>query len=120
MRRILCYLFIALFCSLFADNLPPKATKTYPTIPIRTLVSSTPPQDCIWVRAQIVCRLDNDTFLIRDSSGEITLFLPVDSLLALTLNPECEIYIYGKVDLSLVNPQKNEFYAEKILLITQH
>jgi len=118
MRKILCYLFIALFYSLFGDNLPPKATKTYPIVPIRMLVSSTPPQDSIWVRAQIVCRLDDDTFLIRDSSGEITLFLPVDSLLVLTLNPECEIYIYGKVDLSLVNPKKNELYAERILLIT--
>lgn len=60
--------------------------------------------------------MSTDTYLIQDSSGQITLFLPTDDLLSLALTPGMEILVYGNVDISNVGSAKNELDAEKIFL----
>lgn len=95
---------------------PERAAAAVPEVPVGALCSANPPPGRIWVRAQIVEQTDDDLFLIKDRTGQITLFLPTDNLMSLELRPEMEILIYGTVDISPVTPAKNEFYAERILL----
>jgi len=95
---------------------PKKASASVFTIPVQRLVSTTPPREPIWVRAHIAYKTDDDTYLIEDKTGSITLFLPTDDLMALELSSGMEVLIYGKLDISPVTPKKNELYAEKILL----
>lgn len=95
---------------------PEKAKAPVTEIPVGALTSSNPPQGPIWVHATIVEQTDDDTFLIKDRSGQITLFLPTDSLMALDLKPGMDLLILGTVDVSPVRSDKNEFYAERILL----
>jgi uncharacterized protein YdeI (BOF family) len=95
---------------------PERATTAVSEVPVAALRSSYPPKGTVWVRAKIVQQTDDDTYLIQDRTGQITLFLPTDKLLSLELHPGMEILIYGTVDISPVNPGKNEFYAERVLL----
>ena len=85
-------------------------------VPVAALTSTYPPHGTIWVRATVSEQTGEDTFLIKDQTGQITLFLPTDSLMQLALYPGMEILIYGTVDVSPVRPDKNEFYAERIVL----
>jgi hypothetical protein len=106
-----------LLSSLSADPVPlQRATTPVSEIPVGALVSSYPPKGTIWVRATIIEQTGDDTYLIKDKTGRITLFLPLDSLMELDLRPGMEILIFGTVDVSGVRPDKNEFYAERILL----
>ena len=120
MRRVaaLCLcLFFSLCTTLFATLIPPqRATTSVPEVPVAALRSTYPPHDQVWVRAKIIEQTDNDTFVIEDRTGKIVLFLPNDDLLSLSLHPGMEILIFGTVDVSPVVPEKNEFYAERILL----
>ena len=103
--------------TLMAALVPPeRATSAVAEVPVGALVSSYPPKGTIWVRATIAQQTGDDTYLIKDRSGQITLFLPTDNLMALDLRPGMEILIYGTLDVSPVRPDKNEFYAERILL----
>jgi len=95
---------------------PERATAAVPEVPVGALRSSSPPLGAIWIRAQIVEQIDDDIFLIKDRTGQITLFLPTENLMSLDLHPGMEILIYGTIDVSPVKPEKNEFYAERILL----
>ncbi len=120
----MCRLPIVFLCGLFltagpciATVVPPeRATANVSEVPVAALSSSFPPRGAIWVRAKIIQQTDDDTYLIQDQTGRITLFLPLESLLSLGLHPGMEILIYGTVDVSPVTPEKNEFYAERILL----
>ncbi len=93
-----------------------RATIAVPEVPVAALKSSFPPKEAIWVRVHIVQQTDDDTYLIQDRTGDITLFLPTERLVLLDLRPGMEVLVYGTVDVSPVNPEKNELYAEKILL----
>jgi uncharacterized protein YdeI (BOF family) len=95
---------------------PERATTAVSEVPVGALRSSYPPKGAVWVRAKILEQTDDDTYLIADRTGQITLFLSTDNLLSLDLLPGMEILIYGTVDVSSVNREKNEFYAERILL----
>lgn len=95
---------------------PDRATTQVPEVPIAALHSSFSPKGGIWVRAKIIQQTDEDTYIVQDRTGMITLFLPTENLLALHLTPGMDIVIYGTVDVSSVTPEKNEFYAERILL----
>lgn len=95
---------------------PEKALSPISEIPVGALTSTFPPQGAIWVRATIIEQTGEDTYLIKDRTGQITLFLPTDSLMSLDLHPGMDILIYGTVDVSPVRPDKNEFYAERVLL----
>ena len=115
--------FLPLFvlCTCFLGNLtaltpPPHAKEAVLEVPVAALSSSHPPQGFVWVRAKIMLQTEDDTYLIKDSTGQITLFLPDDNLLSIELIPGMEILVYGSVDVSPVKPEKNEFYAEQILL----
>jgi uncharacterized protein YdeI (BOF family) len=120
MRRValLCLcIFFSVCAPSFATLIPPqRATTSVPEVPVAALRSTYPPHDPIWVRAKIIEQTDNDTFVIGDRTGQITLFLPNDELLSLALYPGMEILILGTVDISPILPEKNEFYAERILL----
>jgi uncharacterized protein YdeI (BOF family) len=115
-RAVLFFLFACTTTFVLEGVAPKKATSSVLTIPIQALVSTTPPKEPIWIRAQIAYKTDDDTYLIQDKTGQITLFLPTDDLIALELTSGMEVLIYGKLDISPVTPKKNEFYAEKILL----
>jgi uncharacterized protein YdeI (BOF family) len=95
---------------------PERAASPVPEIPVAALTSSFPPQGPVWVHATILEQTGDDTFLIKDRTGQILLFLPTDNLLSLDLRPGIEIVIYGTVDVNPVRSEKNEFYAERILL----
>lgn len=100
----------------FALVAPQRAVAPVPEAHIGALCSSFPPKGSIWVRAKILEQTDDDTYIIKDRTGKITLFLPTDELLSYELRPGMEILILGSVDISPVKPEKNEFYAERILL----
>ena len=84
---------------------------------IEILRSARCPKTPVWVKATIQEALDTDTYMIEDSSGSILLFLPTEELEATPLQVGNNVLIYGKVDISPVRPEKNELYAEKIILV---
>lgn len=90
-----------------------------PIIPVGILCSPIPPQGPIWVRAKLLKRTGEDTFVLADSTGQITLFLPTDALMALDLQEGMEVLIIGTLDVSPVKPEKNELYADRIYLPAQ-
>jgi uncharacterized protein YdeI (BOF family) len=112
----LCALLLIESPALAALVPPEQATAPVPEVPVGALRSSFPPKGAVWVRAIIVTQADNDLYLIKDRTGEIALFLPSDKLLSLDLHPGMEILVLGTVDVSPVTPEKNEFYAQRILL----
>ena len=120
MKRLSTICLYALFfigtTSYSAAIVPERVATAVSEVPVVALLSSYPPKGTIWVKAKIIQQTDDDTYLIQDQTGQITLFLPTDKLLSLELHPGMEILIYGTVDVSPVNPGKNEFYAERILL----
>jgi uncharacterized protein YdeI (BOF family) len=93
--------------------------KPSPLYPVGALCTSTPPHGPIWVRATLHQRTGEDTFILRDSTGQVTLFLPTDELMALDLYQGMEILVFGTLDISLVKPEKNELYADRIYLPTR-
>ena len=105
-----------LFTTTFAATpLPEQGSITpSPLAPVGILCSSIPPQGPIWVRAKLLKRTGEDTFILCDSTGQITLFLPTDALMALDLQEGMEVLVYGTLDISPVRPEKNELYADKI------
>ena len=111
------FFFIALLaCATLAGTPLPKQGSLKPpsVISIGLLCSSLPPQGGVWVRATLLKRTGEDTFVIRDSTGQITLFLPTDTLIALDLTEGTEVLVYGTLDISPVKPEKNELYADQI------
>jgi uncharacterized protein YdeI (BOF family) len=90
--------------------------KPSPLISIGVLCSSIPPQGQFWVRATLLKRTGEDTFILRDYTGQITLFLPTDALMALDLHEGMDILVFGTLDISPVKPEKNELYADQIYL----
>ena len=115
---ILCFACIVTLgtSSSFALVTPQKAMAPVSEVPVGALCSNFPPKGSCWVKAKILEQTDDDTYLIKDRTGQITLFLPTDELLSYDLRPGMEILILGSVDVSCVKPEKNEFYAERILL----
>jgi uncharacterized protein YdeI (BOF family) len=87
-----------------------------PLVPVGALCSTNPPRGQIWVRATLGQRTEDDTFVLRDSTGQATLFLSTDALMALDLYQGMEILVFGTIDVSPVTPEKNELYAEQIYL----
>jgi uncharacterized protein YdeI (BOF family) len=119
MYRCVVLLALCALCGgLLCDELvpPPRATAAVPAIPLSSLRSTSPQKEPVWIRVTIVEQTDDDTYLVQDVTGQITLFLSVDSLLSLELKPGMEILVYGTLDISPVSSSKNEFYAERILL----
>jgi len=120
LRAALLTLFMLSASLSFGGQAPQeKSASSVLTIPVKALVSTTPPKDFIWIRAQIAYKTDDDTYTIQDKTEQITLFLPTDELMELELTSGMEVLVYGKVDISLVTPRKNEFYAEKIYKATE-
>jgi uncharacterized protein YdeI (BOF family) len=95
---------------------PQKAKETVSVVPIKRLISISPPTGGVWIQGTIEEVIDADTFIIQDNTAKIILFLPDQSLTLIKLDPQMEVLAFGKVDISTVSPKKNEFYAEKILL----
>jgi uncharacterized protein YdeI (BOF family) len=118
MRRYHILLIGLILCSshVVASCPPQKASEGVPEVPIESLRSFSPPKDTVWVRGTIVARTSDDTYLLEDHSGQITVFLQSEELMNLDLRPHMEILVFGHVDISNVNPSKNELYAERILL----
>ena len=92
------------------------AREPVPTVSVRALTSSSCPQRVVWVFVKIVEQTGDDTYIIEDRTGQITLFLPTDELMNLAMAPGMEVLISGRVDISPVHPSKNELYAETIQL----
>ena len=111
---------LLLFAQLAATPVPEQGFVTpSPIAPVGTLRSPTPPQGPIWVRAKLIKRTGEDTFILGDTTGQITLFLPTDALMALDLHEGMEVLVVGTLDISPVKPEKNELYADQIYLPAQ-
>ena len=107
--------FIILFGPLISQEVPTLADQVLYITPIQILTTSAAPKDLVWVHATVINIDEEDTPVIQDKTGKITLFLPTDELLALKIPINCELYIQGRVDISSVHPSKNEFDAERII-----
>ena len=105
-----------LACTALAGAPLPKqgSLKPFPITSVGLLCSSLPPKGPVWIRATLVKRTGEDTFIIRDATGQITLFLPTDTLMSLELVEGTEVLISGTLDISPVKPEKNELYADQI------
>lgn len=122
MRRFISICICAILVTAFLTAAPvPEqgSIKPSPLYPVGALCTSCPPHGAIWVRATLHQRTGEDTFILRDSSGQITLFLPTDEMMALDLYQGMEILVFGTLDISPVKPEKNELYAERIYLPTR-
>lgn len=99
--------------SLFSAEIPEKITHNVKTIQIKTLpqVSIIEPH---WIQARVVDQMTDDTFLIEDTSGQVILFLSTDEMMEKKITVGDELLIFGKLDVSPIRPEKNEFYAEQI------
>ena len=110
-----CICSILISATLIAIPVPEQGSiKPSPLVPVGVLCSSIPPHGPLWVRASLLKRTGEDTFILQDSTGQITLFLPTDELMALDLYEGMEVLVFGTLDISSVKPEKNELYAEKI------
>ena len=107
-----------LLCSsiIIAGCPPQRAPSSVPVVPIQSLRSFSAPKEAVWVKGTVIARTGDDTYLLQDHSGQITLFLQSNELMNLEITPQMEILVYGRVDISNVNSSKNELYAERILL----
>ena len=98
-------------------SISPQHTKeTVSNTPIGLLISPRCPVADLWVEATIQEQTGEDTYLIYDETGSITLFLPSEELLQLRLCPQMRLLIYGTVDISPIDSHRNELYAQKIFL----
>jgi hypothetical protein len=91
-------------------------TQNNPLTAIGILSSSLCPKGYVWARGKVTEDIDSDAYTIEDSTGKILLFLPTDELEALPIKVGTYVLVYGKVDISPVRPEKNELYAEKVIL----
>lgn len=106
--------------TLIATPVPEQGSiKPSPLFRVGALCSSSPPRGPLWVRGTLLERTGDDTFILRDSTGQVILFLPTDALMALDLSQGMEILVFGTLDVSPVKPEKNELYAEQIYLPTK-
>ena len=109
------FLFLAFVClTELAYSAPPDVNN--PLTAVGVLRSSYCPKGTVWVQARVKEAVDDDAYTIEDSTGEILLFLPTDELAALPIKIGMRILVYGTVDISQVRPEKNELYAEKVIL----
>ncbi len=109
------FLFLAMICTsgvFFAAE----PNTDNPVTAVGILCSSLCPKGNVWVQVRVKEALDTDTYTIEDSTGQILLFLPTDELEALPIKEGMYLLIYGKVDISPVRPEKNELYAEKVII----
>lgn len=107
-----------LLCLFFSTlSFAQQAPTNNPLTPIGILRSSFCPKGSIWVQATVKELLDSDTLTIEDSTGEILLFLASDELEALPINVGMKLLVNGRIDVSPVRPEKNELYADKIIIL---
>jgi uncharacterized protein YdeI (BOF family) len=70
-----------------------------------------------WVQGTVIEKVGEDEFILQDSSGTITLFLPEERLYNLKLDKGHEISVWGMVDFGYSNKNKTELYAERIIVL---
>jgi uncharacterized protein YdeI (BOF family) len=113
MKSFIIVVAVSLSPHLFSADTPSSPN----TVPIQVLHTALCPRSNIWVEGSVSKKLDTDTYVINDTDSSIILFLPTEELAATPLPIGAKILVFGTVDISPLNPTRNELYAEKVIIL---